>query len=463
VIAHEINSMEHTLIQATVDMVMSPATIVATVDVRRDMGKIVFFDVRDHSGAIQVVCGPETIVEDRHAPHAQSPAIPAALKDLRPGFIVRIEGTVQARGERYVNKQMATGAVELSAHRVTILAVAQPFPFDPEDELHIETHLDHLPFSLRTPKGRATFRVQAAIVEGFRHSLRTQGFVEFHAPSIVGGSTEGGANVFEIDYFGKPAFLAQSPQFYKQIMVGIYGRVFTVATAFRAEHHATSRHLNEYCSLDFEFGPIEDHRDVMKMETEVLRHIVAYVQESCEGDLAVLEATLPIVPEAIPSLTLREAQDVLKQHCGIDSVGEPDLDPEHERALCAWAKEEHGSEFLFVSHYPTAKRPLYTMPDPNDPSLTLSFDLLFRGVEITTGGQRIHDYEMLKMNIEKWGLDPAKFSYYLEAFQYGMPPEGGLAIGLERLTAKLLGIENVKAATLFPRDLNRIDDRLSGD
>ncbi|MDO8463123.1 MAG: aspartate--tRNA(Asn) ligase [bacterium] len=436
-------------------------TIAGRVASRRDMGKIVFLDVRDRYGLLQVVLTPDVPVEDRHAPHPSVPGTPVTQKDVREGSYVRITGRVKQRGEKYVNPNIATGTVEMEAGQITIIATSQPFPFDPQDDLHIDTYLDHLPFTLRTDRGRAIFRVQAAIVEGFRSALTKRGFTEFHAPSIVGGSTEGGANVFTIDYFGKPAFLAQSPQFYKQIMVGIFERAFTVATAFRAELHATSRHLNEYCSLDFEFGPITDHRDVMRMQNDMLIDLVAHVRAVCADEIAVLGATLPEVPPTIPSLKLREAQEVLKREFGMDCVGEPDLEPEHERKLCEWSAREHSSDFLYVTHYPTAKRPLYTMPDPEDPEFTLSFDLLFRGVEITTGGQRIHDYEMLKGNIVKWGLDPAKFTYYLEAFQYGMPPEGGLAIGLERLTQKLLGLDNVKLATLFPRDIGRIDDRLS--
>ncbi|MFH1430536.1 MAG: aspartate--tRNA(Asn) ligase [Candidatus Uhrbacteria bacterium] len=443
--------MERTNIGSTIDHIGGEVEISGAIEARRDMGKIVFLDVRDRTGLLQVVVVPQVIGEEQME----------LLKELRQGFVLHIHGLVKERGEKAVNPKLATGRIELEARKIDMLSRAAPFPFDVNGELAIDTYLDHLPLTLRTDRARAVFRIQAEIVEVFRAYLRGEGFVEFQCPKIVGGSTEGGANVFTIDYFGKEAFLAQSPQFYKQIMVGVFERVFTVGNVYRAELHATSRHVNEYTSLDLEFGYIEDHRDVMRIENDFLAYLVERLEKTCAAEFQLLGATLPTVPKDIPFLTLREAQEVLEKEYSLACVGEPDLDPEHERKLCEWSLKKHESDFLFVTHYPTSKRPLYTMPDPNDPEVTLSFDLLFRGVEVTTGGQRIHDYEQLKANVVKWGLNPDHFSYYLEAFKYGMPPEGGLAIGLERLTAKLLGIDNVKLATLFPRDINRIDDRLT--
>lgn len=442
--------LERTLIVETVGRVGQELTIAGWIDARRDMGKIVFLDVRDRTGLLQAVIVPQVIGD----------AVMATVKDLRPGDVIRVAGLVKDRGERAVNPKLDTGRVELEARAIEVLAPAQPFPFDPAGELGLDTYLDHLPFTLRTPRARAIFKVQSEIIEGFRAFLRGLGFTEFQAPKLVAGSTEGGANVFTVDYFGKPAFLAQSPQFYKQIMVGVFERAFTVGNVYRAELHATTRHLNEYTSMDFEMGFIEDHRDVMRVENDFLLALVDRLRQTCAREFELLGATIPVVPGNIPAVKLREAQEILKKEFGIECLGEPDLDPEHERKLCEWSVKTHDSDFLFVTHYPTKKRPMYTFPDPEDPEVTRSFDLLFRGVEITTGGQRIHDYEQLKANIAKWGLNPDHFRYYLEAFQYGMPPEGGLAIGLERLTAKFLGIDNVKEATLFPRDTSRIDERL---
>jgi nondiscriminating aspartyl-tRNA synthetase len=321
--------------------------------------------------------------------------------------------------------------------------------------------LDYLPLTLRAEKYRALFKIQAEIVEAFRAFLRGQSFTEFQAPKLVGGSTEGGANVFKVDYFGTPAFLGQSPQFYKQIMVGIFERVFTVGNVYRAEEHATTRHLNEYTSLDLEFGMIKDHTDVMKLETDLLRFLLEHLNKTVAGELKLWNFVAPMIPEQIPVFKLREVQELIKRETGVDHTSEPDLEPGEEKWIGEYAKKQFNSDFVFVTHYPTVKRPMYTYPDETDPDYTKSFDLLFRGIEITTGGQRINDYEQLVNNIKKWGLNPDNFKFYLEAFKYGMPPEGGLAIGLERLTARLLEIDNVKYATLFPRDLNRIDLQIS--
>ncbi len=450
--------MSRTLITQTTDQVGQTVTISGQIDARRDMGKIVFLDIRDRTGLLQVVCTQDVVVSP---PRSEGEREGVSIKDLKPGFILRITGLIKERGPKAVNPKLETGRIELAAKEIDVLATAQPFPFDATKEVGLDTYLDHLPFTLRTERARAIFRIQAALIEGFRQALIRRDFVEFQAPKLVGGATEGGANVFTVDYFGKSAFLAQSPQFYKQIMVGVFERVFTVGNVYRAELHATSRHINEYTSMDLEFGYIEDHRDIMRMERDVLEDMLTHVRERCLDDMRLLDATFPDVPREIPSVKLREAQEILKKEFGIECVGEPDLEPEHERKLCEWSAKEKGSEFLFVTHFPTSKRPFYTMPDPTDPDVTLGFDLLFRGVEITTGSQRIHDYDMLKASMVRHGLNPDHFKYYLEAFQYGLPPEGGLAIGLERLTAKLLGIENVKEATLFPRDISRIDERLS--
>jgi aspartyl/asparaginyl-tRNA synthetase len=262
-------------------------------------------------------------------------------------------------------------------------------------------------------------------------------------------------------FYGKTAHLATSPQLYKQIMVGALERVFAIGIVFRAEKHSTSRHLNEHTSMDVEMGFIKDHRDVMAVETRLMRAIAKHLRETCAEEFTLLGAEIPEVPEEIPSMKLREAQELIFKETGKDKRQEPDLEPEDERWLCEWSKREKNSDFIFITHYPVSKRPMYTMEDQDDPGYTNGFDLLFRGVEITTGGQRRHDYQNLIDGIRMKGLDPEKFSYYLQAFKYGMPPHGGWGMGLERLTAKFLGLQNVKEATLFPRDINRIDTLLS--
>lgn len=443
--------MPRTLILDAINQVGEDILIQGWVQTRRDLGKIIFLDVRDRSGLIQAVCAP-TELGDAYE----------EAKKARAEFVVEIKGTVHQRQAKNINPHLATGEIEMVAKDFQILAEAEPLPFDLADEkIGLDVYLDNLPITLRTAKRQAIFKVQAEIVEAFRQFSRSQDFTEIQAPKIVGSSTEGGANVFEIKYFGHRAFLAQSPQFYKQIMVGIFERVFCIGNVFRAEEHATTRHINEYTSLDLEMGFINDHTDVMKLETEFFRYLIEHLRKNCPREISLLKADLPAVPEEIPAFKLREVQQIIKRETGIDHTHEPDLEPNEEQWISDYVKKKHGSEFVFITHYPTAKRPMYTYPDEADPDYTKSFDLLFRGVEITTGGQRIHDYEQLVANIKRWRLKPENFSFYLESFKYGMPPEGGLAIGLERLTAKLLGIENIKEATLFPRDLNRIDLPLS--
>lgn len=437
--------MERTLIKDLGAHVGKTVLVQGWVDVRRDQGKMVFFDFRDRSGKVQGVVLPK------------SEAIETA-KEVRSEFVVSVEASVNKRPEKNVKEGVLNGDIELEIHGIHILSASET-PFELNTEVNIDTYLDHQPYTLRSEKARATFAVQATIIEAFREALRQQDFTEFQAPALVGGDAEGGAAAFKVDYYyDKKAFLATSPQLYKQIMVGALERAFTTPKVFRGEKHATTRHLSEYSSMDFEMGFVKDHTDVMAVLEHTIKHIVAKVIETHGDTLATFGVQAPLVPEKFPVLTLREAQTVL----GV-STDEPDLEPEHERALCEWAQKEHKSDFVFVTHYPMSKRPFYTYEDESDPGRSKSFDLLFRGLEITTGGQRIHDYATLVERAKAKGLDPEKFSFYLETFKVGMPPHGGAAVGLERLTARLLEIPNVKEATLFPRDLNRIDTLLSTD
>lgn len=414
---------------------------------RRDLGKIIFLDVRDRSGLAQVVCAPAELGADYET-----------AKEARPEFVVEIKGVIKKRNEKNINPSLSTGAVEILAKGFKILAKAKSLPLDPADEkMGLDVYLDLQPLTLRTEKNRALFKIQAEIINAFRSFLISRDFTEFACPKIVDASTEGGADVFKIDYFGQPAFLAQSPQFYKQIMVGVFERVFTIGNVYRAEKHATARHINEFMSLDLEFGFIKDHLDVINLEIEFLKFLKQFLAERVGAELKLWNYQEMKISTEIPMMKLREAQALIKKETGVDHTTEPDLEPGEEQWLGEYALKKYGSDFIFITHYPTAKRPMYTYPDETDPEYTKSFDLLFRGIEVTTGGQRINDYEQLVGNIKKWGLKPENFKFYLEAFKYGMPPEGGLAIGLERLTARLLGIENVKRAALFPRDLNRID------
>lgn len=426
------------------------ATIKGWVDVRRDQGKLVFFDFRDRSGSVQgvVLPGDEALME--------------TAKSVRNEFVVSVTGIVNKRPEKNVQEGKVNGSIELEIKEIEILTAAEPMPFEVDGDLNLDTYLDYLPLTLRSPRAHAIFKVQSEIVRAYRAFLNSEGFTEFQAPKLIGDDAEGSGEVFEVPYFyGKTAHLATSPQLYKQIMVGVFERVFSAGIVFRAEKHSTSRHLNEYTSLDAEMGFITSHKDVMAMENKLMRYIADHLRTTCSAEFALLNAEIPEVPESIPTLKLREAQELIFKETGKDKRQEPDLEPEDERWLCEWSAKEHNSDFVFVTHYPVAKRPMYTYEDPEDLGYTNGFDLLFRGVEITTGGQRRHDYQNLIDGIRMKGLDPEKFSYYLQAFKYGMPPHGGWGMGLERLTAKFLGLANVKEATLFPRDINRIDLLLS--
>lgn len=405
----------------------------------RRLGAVGFLVLRDGAGTAQVVLDDPALLERLGALHAES--------------VLVVAGTVEAAPR-------APGGVELRASTVEVVTPASvPPPFDlfrPTLPAQLPTVLDHAPVALRHPAARARLRLLAASARGFRAALDARGFVEVFTPKIVASATEGGANVFSLDYFGRPAYLAQSPQFYKQVMVGVFERVYEVGPVFRAEPHDTPRHLNEYVSLDAELGFIRDHRDVMALLREVVSGMVAALAEREGPALALLDARLPAVPVEVPAIHFADAQALIARETDEDPRGEPDLAPAHERWLGEWAAREHGSEFLFVTGYPMAKRPFYTHPDPARPAYSNSFDLLFRGLELVTGGQRLHRYEDYLAALAARGLDPEPFGGYLEAFKHGMPPHGGFALGLERWVARLTGAANVRETALFPRDLNRL-------
>ncbi len=332
-----------------------------------------------------------------------------------------------------------------------------PFEIN-KKELNIKSDLefDMRPISLRHPKKRAIFKISETVVNSFSSFLEENGFTRIFSPKIVFAGAEGGANIFKIQYFDKIAYLAQSPQFYKQYGVGIFGRVYDVGPVFRAEKHNTTRHVNEYISLDFEMGFISSFEDIMSVETAYLKYLIEKLLEKNRFEIELLEIELPKINDFIPSIKLDEAHEIVYKEIKKDYRNEPDLSPDEEKFLTQWSKKEYNCEFLFVTHFPTSKRPFYTMDDPANSGKTLSFDLLFRGLEITTGGQRIHDYDMQYNKIKDFGLNPEDFESFLQLHKYGVPPHGGLAIGLERLVAKICNIENIKEASMYPRDINRI-------
>lgn len=410
-------------------------TVMGWIHRIRKLKSVTFLIVRDRSGLLQCILTPE---QTEHL-------------NLTLESVIKLSG-------RCVPSKNDYGPQELIVEYIEMVSQALPeLPIQINGtslEVQLDTLLENRVLALRHPKEQAIFKIQAAIGDAFRGFLKLQGFTEIHSPKLVKEGAEGGSNVFKLDYFGETAYLAQSPQFYKQMMV-IAGmeRVFEIGSVFRAETHSTSRHLNEYVSLDLEMGFIEHEDELMALETELLRYVFQWLNDNYSKELLLLDVTLPSVPLEIPKLKLEGAIEILKNQYGKTEL-EGDLDPEGEKLISRHMLCETGSEFLFLTHYPKRKRPMYTMPCGEEE--THSFDLIFRGVEITTGGRRIHEYQALIKAMQKKGLDPAMYTSYLEAFKYGAPPHGGLAIGLERLTALLLGFSNVRRTSLFPRDGQRL-------
>jgi nondiscriminating aspartyl-tRNA synthetase len=411
-----------------------PVRVQGWVHRRRTLASVTFVVVRDRSGLVQVV--------------AKDPDAVARAAELGEETVVSVDATLVAN-------PAAPGGVELVDPVFEELSDPAETPpvelWRPTMAAGLPTLLDNAPVTLRHPRSKATWQIASASMQGFRRTLTQQGFTEIQTPKLVGTSTESGANVFEVDYFGRRAYLAQSPQLYKQVLVGVFERVFEVGPVFRAEPHDTVRHIAEYVSLDAELGFIRDHRDVLAVLRDAVAGMVTSIQELAPEALRLLDVTLPVVPEEIPVVHFADALKLVGA-----PEDEPDLAPAHERALSEWAREVHGSELLAVERYPMRKRPFYTHPQPGDERWSNSFDLLFRGLELTTGGQRLHRYADYRRALAATGQSEEPYAGYLQAFRHGMPPHGGFAIGLERWVARLTGAENIRETRLFPRDLHRL-------
>ena len=405
----------------------------------RDMGTVAFIILRKREGLVQ--CVYEEGVSKFN------------LKDVKEADTVEVSGMLE-RSEK------APNGIEIQLGELKILSEpAEPMPLPISKwklNTSLEAKLNYRPISLRNIRERAKFRIQEGIVRGFRDFLYQEGFTEIHTPKIGAKSAEGGANLFRLEYFHRPAILQQSPQFYKQMMVGVFDRVFETAPVFRAEKHNTKRHLNEYTSLDFEMGYIDGFEDIMAMETGFLQYTMALLEKEYARELKILDIKVPKTKE-IPAVRFDEIKRLVAEKYDRKIKNPFDLEPEEEMLISRYAKEEWDADFVFVTHYPSKKRPFYAMDDPADSTYTLSFDLLFRGMEITTGGQRIHDYHELLAKMEKRGMTDEGMEQYLSAFKHGMPPHGGLGIGMERLTMKMMNEDNVRETTLFPRDLSRLE------
>ncbi|HEU5382344.1 MAG TPA: aspartate--tRNA(Asn) ligase [Ktedonobacteraceae bacterium] len=407
----------------------------------REMGGVSFLVLRDAWGTVQAVAETE---EELHPLREQGAGVESAL----------------ALSGRVVAMAQAPGGVELHDLQIEVISPAREAPVVPLNKprltAQLGTLLDHAVVTNRHPTRRAILRLGAGAMQAFRAILDERGFTEIQTPKIVAGATESGATVFEVNYFGRPAYLAQSPQFYKQIMVGVFERVYEVGPVFRADPHDTTRHINEYVSLDVECGFIENHFTVMALLRDILANIMEAFNTRYINDLHTLRVQMPHVPEQIPHLHFSEAQELIYRLHGVDERGEQDLSPQGERWLGAWALKEFGSDFLYITGYPTGARAFYTCPDPERPEYSYSFDLLFRGVELVSGSQRLHRYEDYVATLEQRHLPLEPFQSYLEVFRYGMPPHGGFAIGLERLLMQLTGVPNIRLATTFPRDTTRL-------
>lgn len=442
--------MERTLIKDLETKIGEEVKIDGYVNIRRDQGKMIFMDFRDMTGFVQGVILPSAT---------------AALevgKTVRPEFVVCVKGKVNKRPDRNVQADKQNGSIELEVLELNVLSEAEELPFELGTEVNLDTHLDNLPYTLRSQRSRDIFTMQASILDAYRKSLQAQHFTEFVAPALVGGDAEGGAAAFKVEYFkDQNAYLATSPQFYKQIMVGPFERAFTVAKIFRAEKSATTRHLSEATCLDFEMAFIKDETDVMKVLETSIKAIVSEVGEKHAEIFKRMNTTVPEVPSSIPVFTLAEAQDIVSKEHNRTIEDTLDMSPEDERQICEYTKKNMSSDFVFITRFPTKKRAFYTYEEPSEAPFSRGFDLLFRGVEILSGAQRIHKYTELVEKMKARGLDPEKFSFYLQAFKYGLPPHGGCSIGLERITARMLEVPNVKEATSFPRDMNRIDSLLT--
>ena len=428
--------------------------IAGWVDVRRDQGKMVFFDMRDMTGKVQVVVLPS---------HTE---VIEKVKEIRLEWVLKLTGVVNKRPEKNIKQGVVNGELELEVTGVEVLSQAAPLPFDMSADgynLDLTTELDNRSLVLRQPRVQAIFKVQETIIDSFREFMKKNMFFEFQAPAITPATAEGGAEVFQVNYFDKKAYLTQSPQLYKQIVMSAFERAFSVNKVFRAEPSSTTRHLTEVVCLDAEMAFIDSWTDVRDMAEETVRFILKQVELKNAEHLKLLGVSLPTMIDKTPTYSLREVQQKIFEKFGRDVRGEKDTNPQDEREICEIIKEETGSDFVFIYGYPTRKKPFYVYPDPEEPEYNHGMDLICRGVEWLSGGRRIHNYEQLQEHVKIWGLDPNKIKMFMDIFKYGVPPEGGFSFGAERLTMQMLQLKNIREASMFPRDMNRIDGRLTDE
>ena len=445
--------MSRTYIKELGQKVGEEVLIKGWVNIRRDQGKMIFLDFRDMTGIVQGVILPN-----------QTEALEQGKK-LRQEFVVEVTGKVNQRPEKNKKAGILNGDIELEILKINILAEAAPLPFDMSVDgfnLDLITELDNRALTMRHPKIQAVFKILETIIDSFREIMKKENFFEFQAPCIVPATAEGGAEVFKIGYFGKSAYLTQSPQLYKQIVMSAFERCFSVNKIFRAEPSATTRHLTEIISLDAEIAFIDSWTDIRDMEEKTIRFILEQIKTKNSEQLKTLGAELPTMIEKTPTLSLREAQQKIFEVYGRDNRQDKDLSSQDEIEICEIIKKETGSDFVFVYGYPTKKKPFYVYPNPEEPEFNEGLDMVCRGRELSSGGRRINNFEQLEKHVKEWNLDPKTITMFLQAFKYGVPPEGGFAFGAERIVMQFLNLPNVRQAVIFPRDMNRIDERLEG-
>jgi len=435
--------MKRTLISDLAKHIGEEVLLQGYVHIRRDHGKLIFIEFRDRTGMVQLVILPDN-----------GEAI-LAVKEVRSEYILAVTGLVK---ERPLKKESAALPVEIEVKTLSVLGKPDTeLPLEvssPELSLNLETLLNNRTIALRHPQVRSIFTMYSELLFAYDEAMRGDGFVEIKTPKILDAATEGGANFFKIKYFDRDAFLAQSPQFYKQAGMSVFERVFEIGTVFRAEPHFTTRHVNEYTGLDAEMGFIDSVTDVMAELEKTMHHLFSHIGEHCQKELGYYQATVPEAT-AIPRIRLSEALEILKKEYG-KVVENEDIDGEGERMICEYVKKTYDSDLVFLTHYRAHLRPFYSMPSADNPEYTETFDLLFRGVEIASGGERIHDPEQLILNIKKKGLNPDDFKHYIDIFRYGAPKHGGWGLGSERIIQKILGLGSIKEAVLYPRDVKRL-------
>jgi nondiscriminating aspartyl-tRNA synthetase len=402
----------------------------------KKMGAFAFIILRTGRYTVQSVYEPEVCE--------------GSIEGITQGCYVLIKGIVKQEERAVLGAEIRLTGIKL------LSSPKEEYPLRVSDKklgCSLDVNLQNRTVALRNPMERAVFKVAEGVVAAFKDFMLSQNFTQIHTPKIVTAGAEGGANIFKLKYFGQDAYLAQSPQVYKQTCVAFFDRVFEVGAVYRAEKHNTPRHINEYVGLDYEMGFIDSMYDVMNMEVALMDYMLKYIARNYQYELDLLDTKLPVLGE-VPVVTFEGALAIVTKGKGSKKT---DLDPEDEVTLSKYALEKHNSDFIFITHYPGAKRPFYAMDDPENPKLALSFDLICRGLEITTGGQRIHDYDVLVAKMLDRGMHPEAFKPYLDIFKYGMPPHGGLGIGLERVVMKFLNLKNVRQASLFPRDINHLE------